>query len=120
MSKPTSPEQLHRALADAFNARDLSAVLALYTPDGALYGEQGKASGNEQLAAALQQFFQLPGDMTVETVFAVEHQGLALARSKWSVVADGKVTAAASGVEIMRRHDDGTWSFIVDHPFGAQ
>jgi uncharacterized protein (TIGR02246 family) len=116
-----SPQDLHQALVTAFNARDMDAVVALYEPEAVLVPQPGQiASGSAQLRAALAHFFALPGDMSIETTYCLQQGELALTRSHWKVQTTEQVTVEAEGTEIMRRQPDGSWRFVVDHPFGAE
>ena len=120
MSSAHRPEELHRALADAFNTRQIENVMALYEGHASLVPRPGiVVSGGAALREALRGFLAVPGLMIIETVYAVESDGLALTRSAWSIRDGNETQLHGAGTEIMRRQPDGSWLFAVDHPFGA-
>ena len=116
-----TPQELHQALADAFNSHDIERVLATYEHEGAIVAESGDvATGVEQLRQTLAGFLAIPGRLHVETLHAVTVGDLALARSRWKIQDAGEIKIQASGAELMRRQPNGSWRFVVDHPFGGE
>jgi len=119
------PEDLHLALADAFNRRDVDALLALYAEDATLVPTPGAAvTGTAALRKALSGFLSLsPRETFVRTVSVVRAGDLALTQSHWGMQGtqpDGaNVVLDHHGVEVMRRQEDGTWRFQIDDPFAG-
>lgn len=117
---PRTPQELHSALAVAFNSKDVSKILTLYENDAALVPQPGSVvAGRAQITEALKGFLAVPGRMQVDTIYAVQAGDLALTRSTWSIRDGAEIKIQASGTEVMRRQADGTWRFAIDHPFGA-
>ena len=121
----TKPEDAHRLFAEAFNAGKLDALVALYEPEAHLISQQDRVQvGHDAIRNTLKEFLALRGKIDMDTHYSFEAGDTALLRSHWSVVGtgpDGKVLAIqGNGVEVLRRQSDGTWRFIVDHPFGAE
>ena len=117
---PRTTHELHASLAEAFNTGDLEKILALYEHEATLVPRPGKAvSGRQEIAEALQGFLGIPGKMQIDTIYSVESGDLALTRSAWSIRDGQEIKVQALGTEVMRRQSDGTWRFVVDHPFGA-
>ena len=119
------PEDAHRLFADAFNAGKLDALVALYEPEAHLISQQDQVQvGHDAIRNTLKEFLALRGKIDMDTLYAFEAGDTALLRSHWSVVGtgpDGKVLEMqGNGVEVLRRQSDGTWRFIIDHPFGAE
>lgn len=116
-----SPRELHQALASAFNAKDLDRVSQLYEQNASLVPEPGKSvSGMKAVKEALKGFLAIDGKMHIDTIYALESGDVALTRSAWSIRNGSEVKIAAAGTELMRRQKDGSWLFVVDHPFGAE
>ena len=45
---------------------------------------------------------------------------IALVTAAWTLTnADSSLIAAATSAEVLRRRVDGTWGYIVDHPFAG-
>ena len=119
------PEDAHRLFAEAFNAGKLNALVALYEPEAHLISQQDQVQvGHDAIRNTLKEFLALRGKIDMDTHYAFEAGDTALLRSHWSVVGtgpDGKVLEMqGNGVEVLRRQSDGTWRFIIDHPFGAE
>ena len=119
------PEDAHRLFADAFNAGKLHALVALYEPGAQLISQQHQIQvGHDAIRSTLKEFLALRGKIDMDTLYAFETGNTALLRSHWSVVGtgpDGKVIEMqGNGIEVLRRQSDGTWRFIIDHPFGAE
>ena len=59
------PEDLHRLFAEALNAGDADAVMALYEPGASLVPQPGQvATGTEAIRAALDGFLALKGTVS--------------------------------------------------------
>ena len=118
------PEEMHTRFAEAFNAADLPALLALYEPSAAFTGGPGQTlTGIDAVRGALQQYLALKGTISMATTYVVESGDIALLRGKWQLQGtgpDGKpIEMRGNNVEVIRRQSDGSWSFVIDHPFGA-
>ncbi|HSW17239.1 MAG TPA: SgcJ/EcaC family oxidoreductase [Ramlibacter sp.] len=116
--------EAHRQFAEAFNAGDVTALMALYSPDAALVPQPGQVvTGQAELQQALEGYLALRGRISLETTFVVEAGDTALLRGQWQLTgkgADGQAVAlAGKSVEVLRKQADGTWLFVVDHPYGA-
>ncbi len=60
--RATSPAEMHSRFAEAFNAGDREALLALYEPEATyVAGPEQLATGTAQLSAAFQQLLALKG-----------------------------------------------------------
>lgn len=124
-SLPKQPQDLHLALADAFNRHDLDALLALYAEHATLVPVPGDAvTGAAAIRKALAGFLALsPRETFVHTVSVVRAGDLALTQSHWGLQGtrpDGsQIVLEHHGVEVMCRHADGRWRFLVDDPFAG-
>lgn len=121
-----TPRQVHEQFTQAFLARDLEALMALYDPDATMMPGPGEepVQGHAAIRKALEALQALePSNGALETVFCMEHDDLALMRSKWHFTGTGPdgqpVELAGSGTEVMRRRPDGSWVHLIDNPWGA-
>lgn len=119
-----TPQELHTLFVTAFNNSDLDAILALYEPGAALATQSGLTQvGMEKLGDSFRTVIGMKGKMSIETAYAIEADGIALLRGVWSLESMtpvGKpVTMKGHGIEVARRQQDGSWLFVIDHPFGA-
>lgn len=119
-----TPQELQSLFVTAFNTGDLDAILALYEPNAALATQSGVPQvGMEKLGDSFRTIVGMRGKMSIDTTYVVETDGIALLRGAWSMESMtpvGKaVTMKGHSIEVARRQPDGSWRFVIDHPFGA-
>jgi uncharacterized protein (TIGR02246 family) len=113
------PADLHRLVQDAFNAGDADALVALYEPDAVMATPDGATvRGHDAIRGQWEGFIALGGTITLVTRHAVELDDIALLRNDWHFVADGMEFSSRTA-EIARRQSDGTWRYVIDHPYGG-
>jgi ketosteroid isomerase-like protein len=121
----TNPQDLDRAYAEAFNAHNLDALLALYEEHAIHVGplSHEPVKGKAAIRDALEHSLRVRGSMTLETTYCYQSDDIALLRSKWRVAGkapDGRpVEIAGISSDVARRQKDGSWLFVIDHPLGA-
>jgi uncharacterized protein (TIGR02246 family) len=115
-----NPESAHRAFVEAFNAADVEALVALYEPEAIFANRQGQTvHGLDAIRDAYRRFVAAKPRMTVTTRYALQAGELALLCSEWELATlDGQVRKHRS-VEVVRRQADGSWRYIIDHPYGG-
>lgn len=118
------PADMHRLFADAFNAHDLDALVALYEPEAVLVPQAGqRAIGRDAIREALAGF--LAGFETIEltTRGIVQQRDIALLYPEFLLRGTGEdgepVTLEGHGTEVVRRQTYGTWLFVIDDPFST-
>jgi len=115
----SQPTDIHAAVEEAFNAKDLDGLLSLYEKDARMGTMDGSvATGIDAIREQWQGFLAMDGRMAVKTRFVVEMDDLALLRNDWTFKSDGgELSSSAS--EVVRRQSDGSWLYVIDHPFGS-
>jgi uncharacterized protein (TIGR02246 family) len=119
------PVEAHALFQKAFNAGDLQGLMALYEPDAILIPQPGAepVKGTQAIRVALEGFLALKGKVELQTKHVVRNGDIALLRSAWRVKGtgpDGKPVEMSHGsAEVVRRQPDGSWRYIIDHPFGS-
>lgn len=120
MNLPKRAEDVHAALAAAFNTRDMSNILRVYDFNGVIVPEPGKpVSGRENFEEAVRGILSIEGTMEIRTVYCLQAGDVAVGRSEWNITNDNEVKISAKGIEVMKQQADGTWKIIIDHAFGA-
>ena len=123
-SPARSPEEVDVRLAEAFRARDLEAVMALYEPGATFVMQPGQpVSGEAQIRAAVGMFLAMKPDLRLDVIAVFQAGDIALLASDWTLTTaspDGKpVTLSGRGAEVVRRQPDGAWRFVIDNPFAG-
>ena len=120
-----TPEALHRAWSDRFNAGDLDGLLELYDPNALLMAQPGKTvQGHTAIREALGGFLALKGTFALTFQTALQTGDTALIFSRWTLSGgqspDGPVSLAGQTSDVARRQADGGWLIMIDNPFGGQ
>jgi uncharacterized protein (TIGR02246 family) len=118
------PQEVDRLFAQALNAGDLDALVALYEPHAALTPEPGKTvTGHAAIRAALAQFIAGKPRIEISPRVIAQTGDLALVSARWKLAMtgpDGKpAELAGHSVEVLRRQPAGHWLFALDEPFGV-
>ncbi|MBI2819267.1 MAG: DUF4440 domain-containing protein [Acidobacteria bacterium] len=121
----TAPSKAHAAFATVFNAGDIDALCDMYESNALMPSEPGTdpAQGVAAIREALKGYLAMKPVMQIESKFVHQIGELAVLRAHWSIKASGpdgsNVEMSADSVELIRRQPDGTWRYVIDHPFGA-
>lgn len=123
--KVYSPEEMNPAFAKAFNSGKLENLLALYESEAVLLDHDGNPlQGKDLVREALKKLLQIGGTMISKNIYCIPFENIALLRCHFVIeTTDPEGTPAqieGHSSEIVRRQPDGTWLYIVDHPFGSQ
>ncbi|MBY0087823.1 DUF4440 domain-containing protein [Brevibacillus brevis] len=119
-----NPEDMNPAFAEAFNTSDINNLLALYEPQAILITQDNEQShGVESIRATLEQLLQVQGTMVSENVFCIPFENIALLRAHFIIHttddAGNAMKIEGHTSEIVRKQPDGSWLYVIDHPFGA-
>lgn len=119
-----TPQDVQTQWAKAFNAADLEGIMALYAPDACLVAQPGQpVQGHEAIREALQGFLSTGAKIRIDADYVVQCQDTALMRGRWQLTGhapEGKpLDMSGRSSEVVRRQPDGSWVYIIDHPYGA-
>lgn len=122
--KVYKPEDMNSAFAEAFNSGNIDDLLALYETNAVLVPMPGQViEGIEAIRVALQGLLALNGQMRSENQYALVHDDIALLRAKVHLTGTGPdgnhIEINNNTAEVVRRQRDGSWLYIIDHPYGA-
>jgi uncharacterized protein (TIGR02246 family) len=113
------PGEIHRLVQDSFNAGDADALAALYETDAIMATPDGTfVSGLHAIRAQWAAFIALGGNITMVTRHAAEVGDIALLSNDWHFVAEGMDFSSRTS-EVARKQPDGTWKYVIDHPYGG-
>lgn len=122
--KVYKPEEMNAAFAEAFNSGEIERLLALYEPGAVLVPSPGRVvEGTDAIRPALQELLALKGHMRSENQYALVHGDIALLRARVHLIGTGpdgeRIEIKNHTAEVVRRQPDGSWLYILDHPYGA-
>jgi len=119
-----SPLDIVKKLDEAFNRKDIAAVLEFYTDDAIVVVEPGKlASGKTELKKFFEFVFKFDGIAQQDQIKVLEVSDIALFISKWHLTSkspDGNtlITKNFIATSVFRKDTNGKWRLVIDNSFG--
>jgi uncharacterized protein (TIGR02246 family) len=114
-----NPGDIHRLVEGAFNAGDTDALVALYEEDAAMATPDGTfVNGRDAIREQWSSFVALAGNIQMTTRYAVVVGDTALLSNDWHFAGAGMELSSRTA-EVARRQPDGTWKYVIDHPYAA-
>ena len=122
--KVMEPQEINSAFEEAYNSREIERLVALYEPDAVMAPSPGKrAVGNSAIREVLLRLLAIGGRMQCRNLYCIRVDSIALLQAEWSLSGtrpDGKsVELSSRTAEVVRRQEDGSWRYIIDHAFGS-
>lgn len=120
-----TPLDVVRAWGEAFEARDLDAMMELFEPTAIWVSDEGAVvEGLAGIRGVFADFLALDAAYEVQPPSVSVADGIALVCGRWTVrgtAPDGSAVAMAGRTaDILRRQGDGTWRYLIDSPFGGE
>ena len=123
---PDRPHALNQQWCDAFNAGDLAALMDTYEPDAVIVPGPGAEplQGHAAIEGAMTWFLGLGGTLRFTPRYWLVSGDIAMSSIAFTMDggkdADGNpVDLRGETAEVIRRQPDGTWKYVIDHPFGG-
>ena len=114
-------EDVPGVVEKAVNNGDVDGLVALYETDACLLGPAGEESvGLDAIRATWEETLAPGGSGTMTTRSVVETGDLAYLSNHWELTIDGAVVASATTAEIAREQADGSWKYVIDHPYASE
>ena len=120
----SDPNKGHEIFTKALNDKNLDVLLDIYADDAVMVAPGGRVlQGKEDIHRFFADLIKAIDTITLTTVFRMDYKDTVVFRSKYRVVLntpEGEKTAqATSGIEVMRKQNDGNWLFVADHHYGG-
>jgi ketosteroid isomerase-like protein len=120
-----TPEEVLNSVAEDINTKNLDSLMMLYETDACFASQPGQlAKSPETIRQSLHNFIDIKnGKLDLKVKRVLQSSDLALVITEWSFSgtgSDGKlVNMAAKSADVLRQQTDGTWSFVIDNPWGT-
>ncbi|MGW2703056.1 YybH family protein [Streptomyces sp. NPDC001340] len=117
----SDPEEHGKLYVQAFNSGDIETLDRMYTDDAISVWEPGNPLSGQARKDALREFIALKPQMTANLRESHVTGDTALLVVDWTIdVTDpeGEQHLSGTGLDVLRRGQDGKWRFAVDNPFG--
>lgn len=119
-----SPEEINIRWGEAFNAGDAEAMLSLYEPDALLVPGPGQEPvRGAALEASVRWLTGLRATVTYEPRYWLRYGEFAVGSISFHIVgvdeSGAPIELRGTTAEFARRQSDGTWKYVVDHPFAG-
>src|SRR3954453_3167223 len=99
----SQPHEIHQAVEDAFNAKDVDGLVALYESDARMVAPDGSvAVGTEAIREQWKFALAMNAPMRVQTRFCIEMGEVALLRNDWNLDSLN-MEMSSSACEVVRR-----------------
>lgn len=118
---PDDPAEMNQRYLDAYNARDLDAVMDVYAPGAAAVWEPGKAVSGPAHRAAVADFMERDPRLSAEVRESYVAGDTAALVIDWRLEVPGspEMTGTGRGLDVLRRGADGRWQYVITNPFGS-
>jgi quinol monooxygenase YgiN/ketosteroid isomerase-like protein len=115
------PAQMNQKYLDAYAARDIDAIMAVYAPGAAAVWEPGKAVSGEEHRAAVVEFLKLDPQLSAEVVESYVVGDTAALVVDWSIEVPSKpeMTGTGRGLDVLKKNARGEWRYVMTNPFGS-
>jgi ketosteroid isomerase-like protein len=119
MARGVALADIHPSVEAGVNNQDLDGLMALYAPDATMVLPDGSTvTGTEAIREQWAGLLSMDGQMTLRSRYAIEVGDLAILSNAWTYTA-GELAMGATTAEVARRQPDGSWLYVVDHPFAG-
>ena len=118
------PNKGHEIYTKALNEKNLNVLLDIYADDAVMVLPGGRIlQGKKDIHRFFVDTIKIIDTITLTTVFRMNYKDTVVFRSKYRAVfntPDGKkIVQDTSGIEVMRKQNDGNWLFVADHHYGG-
>ncbi len=118
------PQQMNETFVRAFNSKQIDNLMLLYEPDAVLVRLDGSlARGTDQVRDELSKLLTMGIRVEGRNQFAITYGNTALLRANFTITLLGEngqeTSIKGSSSEVVSQQPDGSWLYIIDHPFGA-
>lgn len=120
-AEPADPAEMNQRYLDAYDARDVDAIMAVYAPGAAAVWEPGKAVRGAEHRAAVVEFLKKEPKLAAEVRESYVAGDTAALVVDWSIEVPGapEMTGTGRGLDVLKRNAEGQWRYVITNPFGS-
>lgn len=120
-SEAADPAEMNQKYVDAYNARDIDAIMAVYAPGASAVWQPGRAVSGAEHRAAVVEFLKREPKLSAEVRESHVVGDTAALVVDWSIEVPGapEMTGSGRGFDVLRRNAKGQWRYIITNPFGS-
>lgn len=121
-TEPTDPAEMNQRYLDAYDARDIDAIMAVYAPGAAAVWEPGKAVRGPEHRAAVVEFLKKEPKLAAEVRESYVAGDTAALVVDWSIEVPGapEMTGTGRGLDVLKKNAEGQWRYVITNPFGSR
>ncbi|MEV5975242.1 antibiotic biosynthesis monooxygenase [Streptomyces sp. NPDC051921] len=121
VSEPADPAEMNQRYLDAYAARDIDAIMAVYAPGAAAVWEPGKAVSGAEHRAAVVEFLKLEPQLSAKVAETYVVGDTAALVIDWSIEVPSKpeMTGTGRGLDVLKKNARGEWRYVITNPFGS-
>jgi ketosteroid isomerase-like protein len=121
MTSAAHPGEINVKWAKAYNAGDVDAMLELYEPGAVIVPGPGAdpLTGMAAFGPALRQFAGMGAGLTFQPRYWLVRDDLALGSIDFTLTLGDGGGMNGRTAEVARRQADGSWKYVLDHPFSG-
>lgn len=115
------PSPMNQLYLDAYQARDVDAIMALYAPGAASVWAPGESVTGDDHRKMLAGFLAREPQLVAEVRASYVVGDVAALVTDWRLDVPGapEMSGTGCGLDVLRRGPDGQWRYIITNPFGA-
>ncbi|MDH6489338.1 antibiotic biosynthesis monooxygenase [Streptomyces sp. SAI-127] len=116
------PAEMNQRYLDAYAARDVDAIMAVYAPGAAAVWEPGKAVSGAQHREAVTEFLKREPKLSAKVSESYVAGDTAALVVDWSIEVPGapEMTGTGRGLDVLKKNAHGEWRYVITNPFGSQ
>lgn len=118
---PAGPAEMNQRYLDAYAARDVDAIMAVYAPGAAAVWEPGKAVSGAEHREAVAEFLKREPKLSAKVSESYVVGDTAALVVDWSIEVPGspEMTGTGRGLDVLKKNARGEWRYVITNPFGS-
>ncbi|WP_367322402.1 antibiotic biosynthesis monooxygenase [Streptomyces sp. HUAS ZL42] len=118
---PADPAEMNQRYLDAYAARDVDAIMAVYAPGAAAVWEPGKAVSGAEHREAVAEFLKREPKLSAKVSESYVVGDTAALVVDWSIEVPGspETTGTGRGLDVLKKNARGEWRYVITNPFGS-